>query len=655
MVAFHANGDGKSNRAVTDLRATYNTDMRGTRPNAVNRPLQRFIATIVVAGAVVFAISMVDVTRHPVDGIWLVLAGLTMVTAWATLRLPGVLATFSISDAFTMTGALLYGPAAATAMVMLEGLVISAGIVKDRTWAQKAAFNATAPTLAMWLAAWLFFAVAGFPPMATAVPPLRDLVLPLALFAAAYYALNTGIVATAIALEHRAPMASVWREHFSILWPTYFGGASIAGMVVYLLPALRPNLQTLALVLPLIVILYVSFKAAIERVHERVGHLAEVNRTYLAVIDALAQAIDAKDQITHGHIRRVQQLAVRVAKTLGVTSEREIQALEAGALLHDVGKLAIPEHILNKPAKLTPAEFDRMKRHAEIGAQILSSIDFPYPVVPIVRHHHERWDGEGYPSGLAGEDIPLGARILSVVDCFDALRSDRPYRPRLSDDEIRSILQSRSGSMYDPTVVDRFLATFEEILREEWSMSAVPPQPLEMAHDEVPITRDAAVTATPQVVRFGTLMELGAGLATNHRDLQSRCVLMQSQLSRIMPADTCVIFGYASETDELRPRAVAGAHADHLFTLRILNGERLTGWVAAHREPIVNSDAALDLSDSPVARAEPAFNKCVAVPITRGGELLGGLSIYSVGKSEFTWDDAAVAQAVAEHLTTALG
>jgi putative nucleotidyltransferase with HDIG domain len=628
----------------------------GTRPKGLFT-LRHYLAIISVIGGAVLFVSVVDLARNPVGAMWLVLAGLTVITGWAKLKMPGVTASFSISDTFTMTAALLHGPSAGAVIVALDGLVISAGQVKNREWLRKTLFNATAPALAMWLATALFFAVAGLPPRAEQLPPPRDLVLPLAIFAAAYFALNTGIVALAVAIDQRARLAAVWREHFSVLWPTYFGGASIAGIIVYMAPALRPDLQTmaLALVLPLIVILYVAFKGAIARVHERLTYLAEVNRTYLAVIDALAQAIDAKDQITHGHIRRVQQYAVRLAKTLGVTSEREIQALEAGALLHDVGKLAIPEHILNKPAKLTPAEFDRMKRHAEIGAQILSSIDFPYPVVPIVRHHHERWDGEGYPSGLAGEDIPLGARILSVVDCFDALRSDRPYRPRLSDTEIRSILQSRSGSMYDPTVVDRFLITFEEILREEGSMSAVPPQPLEMAHDEVAIANDATVATARLAVRFETLLELGAGLANNHRDLQSACVLMQSQLSRIMPAATCVIFGYASETDELCPRAVAGAHADHLFTLRILNGERLTGWVAAHREPIVNSDAALDLSDSPVARAEPAFNKCVAVPITRGGELLGGLSIYSVGESEFTWDDAAVAQAVAVQLTTALG
>src|SRR5437588_8570967 len=157
-------------------------------------------------------------------------------------------------------------------------------------------------------------------------------------------------------------------------------------------------------------------------------------------------AVDAKDQITHGHIRRVQIYAVELAKRLGVKDDRQLKAIEAAALLHDMGKLAIPEHILNKPGKLTPAEFEKMKRHADIGADLLSSVKFPYPVVPIVRHHHEHWDGTGYPAGISGTDIPIGARILSVVDCFDALTSDRPYRPRLADTEAFNILRDRRGT-----------------------------------------------------------------------------------------------------------------------------------------------------------------------------------------------------------------
>jgi putative nucleotidyltransferase with HDIG domain len=611
-----------------------------------------YLSVVSIAGGAVLLASVIQLARYPIGAMWLVLAGLTIVTGWAKLRMPGVTASFSISDTFTMTAALLYGPAGGAAIVGLDGLVISAGLEKDRNWARKTLFNATAPPLAMWVAATLFFAVARVPPLAEQVPALGDLVVPLALFAAAYFFLNTLIVAGAVAIDQRAALAAVWREHFSVLWPTYFGGASIAGIVVYMAPVFRPDLHTLALalVLPLILILYVTFKGAIARVHERVDHLAEVNRTHLAVINALAQAIDAKDQVTHGHIRRVQQYAVRLARTLGVTNERDIQAIEAGALLHDVGKLAIPEHILNKPAKLTPAEFERMKEHAEIGAQILSSIDFPYPVVPIVRHHHERWDGAGYPQGLAGENIPMGARILSVVDCYDALRSDRPYRARLSDDEITSILRSRRGSMYDPAVVDHFLHTLNDIVVEDTPTGVVPPQPLELAHDYAAPVEEAPVPAS-MADRFSVLLELGAALAADGRDLQAACARVQTLLSRIMPAATCVVYTHERDTDELRPRAVAGMHDHGLYALRILNGERLSGWVTAHRRPIVNSDAVLDLVDTPVARAWPPFHKCTSVPIVRGGEVLGAFAVYSVGTSEFTPEDGSAVQAVADQIT----
>ncbi|HKP59355.1 MAG TPA: HD-GYP domain-containing protein, partial [Polyangiales bacterium] len=178
-----------------------------------------------------------------------------------------------------------------------------------------------------------------------------------------------------------------------------------------------------------------------------------------------------------GHIRRVQVYTIELAKLLGVKDERQLKAIEAAALLHDMGKLAIPEHILNKPGKLTAAEFEKMKRHAPIGAEILSSIEFPYPVVPIVRHHHENWDGTGYPDRLKGEEIPLGARLLSVVDCFDALTSDRPYRRRMTDEQALAILKDRRGVMYDPAVVDAFVADYRRIMPE----SSAAPHPASRA------------------------------------------------------------------------------------------------------------------------------------------------------------------------------
>ena len=167
--------------------------------------------------------------------------------------------------------------------------------------------------------------------------------------------------------------------------------------------------------------------------------------------------------MTSDHIHRVQAYAMGLARALGVTDEPTLKAIEAAALLHDTGKLAIPEHILNKPGKLTPHEFETMKTHVDIGADILASIDFPYPVVPIVRAHHEHWNGKGYPRGLRGEEIPIGARILSVVDCFDALTSDRPYRPALTDAAALEIIQQGRGTMYDPVVVDTFARVYREI------------------------------------------------------------------------------------------------------------------------------------------------------------------------------------------------
>ena len=157
------------------------------------------------------------------------------------------------------------------------------------------------------------------------------------------------------------------------------------------------------------------------RVEDADKHVEQLNRLYLSTIETLAMAIDAKDQVTHGHIRRVQAHATSLARKSASSDENLLKAIEAAALLHDMGKLAVPEYILNKPGKLTEREFEKMKLHASVGADILSAIDFPYPVVPIVRHHHENLGRHGYPAGIKGDRIPIGARILSVVDCFDAL------------------------------------------------------------------------------------------------------------------------------------------------------------------------------------------------------------------------------------------
>src|SRR6185295_4041426 len=219
------------------------------------------------------------------------------------------------------------------------------------------------------------------------------------------------------------------------------------------------GITTIALPIPLVI--HYTFKTYRDKLSEQENHYEKLTSVYDSILEMLAMAIDAKDDVTHDHIQRVKLFARRMGEAVGL-SELEIEALKAGALLHDIGKIGVPAYILNKPGKLTEHEFEQMKMHTIIGADMLSNVDFRYPVVPIVRHHHERWDGGGYPDGLKGEAIPITARILAVVDCFDAVREDRQYRKAMTRDDAIGLLINGSGTRYDPKVVTTFLQNLPE-------------------------------------------------------------------------------------------------------------------------------------------------------------------------------------------------
>ncbi|MGD9715225.1 MAG: HD-GYP domain-containing protein, partial [Thermomicrobiales bacterium] len=428
---------------------------------ALHKSGRIYVWTVILVGLAVLAKSLHELATTGVGQQWFVLAALTLISGSATVKLPSVPASISISETFVVAAVLLYGPAAGTVIVALDGLIISYWIAKRRREVYRALFNMSAPAVSAWVAAHLFFFLSGIEPLVLA-PASLDRVLPsLVVFAATYFGLNSWLIAFAVSLEERVSPVAVWRGHFAWLSLNYFCGASMAVLLVVYTREI--DLRFIGVIVPLLLVLYFTFKTSMDRVEDANRHVEKVNRLYLSTIETLAMAIDAKDQVTHGHIRRVQRYAVGLARELGVADEALLKAIEAAALLHDMGKLAIPEHILNKPGRLTEAEFERMKAHASVGAEILSAIDFPYPVVPIVRHHHESWNGTGYPDGLSGTDIPIGARILSVVDCFDALTSDRPYRRRLSDSDAIAILMERRGSMYDPLVVDTFQRVHEKL------------------------------------------------------------------------------------------------------------------------------------------------------------------------------------------------
>ncbi len=456
-----------------------------------------YIWGVILTGLAIIIWSLYAVYADGTSARWLVFAALTAISSSAGVGLIAVPASLSVSDTFVFAALLLYGPAAGTLTVAIDGLVASSCMSKATRRPDRMLFNVSAPTIAVWSAAEIFFAIGGFPPTGVGSAPLNSLLAPFALCAVSYFLMNSGLIATAVAFEAGVGPTRIWRRDFAWLSINHFAAASLALLLVASTRYL--NLIQVMLLAPVLMVVYFTLKTTMDRVRDSNDHLIQVNRLYLSTIEALAMAIDAKDQVTHGHIRRVQTYAIGLARKLGVKDEGLIKAIEAAALLHDTGKIAIPEHILNKPGRLTAAEFERMKTHAGIGADILSEVDFPFPVVPIVRHHHENWDGTGYPDGIGGIDIPIGARILSVVDCFDALTSDRPYRRAMSEAEANEILLERRGRMYDPLVVDTFIEVQHEIAPDA-EVAAAPLPVMASRTDDSPPNR---VHEDPQVRRAG--------------------------------------------------------------------------------------------------------------------------------------------------------
>src|SRR5579863_8538529 len=275
--------------------------------------------------------------------------------------------------------------------------------------------------------------------------------LRLVVTATVFFTMNTFPVAGAIALTERRSLRRIWRECYIWSFPYYLLGA----LIVAAASAVNRHFgwQTALLAVPVVYLIYRSYYLYLGRMEDEKKHAEEMAALHLRTIEALALAIEAKDHTTHDHLQRVQVYAIEVGKDLSL-DESQLEALRAAAVLHDIGKLAVPEHIISKPGKLTREEFEKMKIHPIVGAEILERVRFPHPVTPIVRSHHERWDGTGYPDGLRATSIPLGARILAAVDCLDALASDRQYRRALPLDDAMSKVSADSGKAFDPQVIE---------------------------------------------------------------------------------------------------------------------------------------------------------------------------------------------------------
>ncbi len=490
----------------------------------------------------------------------------------------------------------------------------------------------------------------------------------LALLVAAitHFACNTTAMSTIIGLTEDKPVSKVWTSSYLWSFPYYMVGAAIAGLVSFLNRHI--GWQASLLVLPPIYLMYRSYRLYLGKLEAEKQHAEKVSGLHLRTIEALALAIEAKDQTTGEHLQRVRIYAMELARDLGLNDD-ETEALRAASVLHDIGKLAVPEHIISKPGKLTPEEFEKMKIHPIVGAEILEQVDFPYPVVPIVRAHHEKWDGSGYPNGLEGEAIPIGARILAAVDCLDALASDRQYRKALPLHEAMAKVASEAGVSFDPRVVGILQRRYVELekLANEQPFQAPPKLSTDIkverglapdagfAESEKPVCETpargqvngmaAARQEAQTLAEFG--VKLGAALS-----LEDTLSLLAVRVKHLVPHDSMAV--YVVRNEVLAPEFVSGENFRLFSSLSIPIGDGLSGWVAQNAKPIMNGNPSVEPGYLNDPTRFSTLRSALAVPLSGTSSVVAVLAVYRAGADAFSRDDLGVLQEIGAGLGVAV-
>jgi diguanylate cyclase (GGDEF)-like protein/putative nucleotidyltransferase with HDIG domain len=478
----------------------------------------------------------------------------------------------------------------------------------------------------------------------------------LLLAACVYFVANTCPVAVIVCLTEKKPFLKTWRECYFWSFPYYLVGAALAATLAII--SRIAGWEASLLIFPILYWIYRSYRLYLGRLESEKRHVEEMAGLHLRTIEALALAIEAKDFNTYDHLRRVGVYAVEIAKELGV-GELELKALQAAALLHDIGKLAIPEHIISKPGRLTAVEFEKLKIHPVIGAEILHSVEFPYPVVPIVIAHHEKWDGTGYPDGLRGEEIPIGARILSAVDCFDAMTSHRQYRRAMPPEEVMRYIVSESGKSFDPKVVEILARRYQEL---ESKVKATPVSSSRLSK-HIRISRGASPAAGVEAARrtgvpdkpdflssiaaarqeAQDLFELAHELG-NSLSLHETLSVLGLRLKRMCQYDSIAI--YILRDNVLFPEFVNGHDSEVFGPLEIPLGEGLSGWVAQCKRPIVNGNPSVETGYLNDPTKFSVSKSALSVPLEGSNGVVGVLSLYADQRDAFTADHLRILSAV---------
>ncbi|MFN2453943.1 MAG: diguanylate cyclase [Pyrinomonadaceae bacterium] len=578
----------------------------------------------------------------------------------------------SVADAFIFLAVMMYAAAPAGGAGPATVLAALVGFLSSRQSADRRVtiFTTGAAVISTFVAAtlygWFVHVLAGN----AEVVSFDKLILPLCLMALVQYFLSTLATAAFTAFESGQRLTF---SRDSLIWTsmTQIAGAAAAALFYStLLGGGYTFVFVGVLIVGLVHLLYRFNEQHLEEVRraeaEKSRHVQEMADLHMNTIESLAIAIDAKDQTTHGHVRRTQIYATEMGKILGVKGT-ELQALVAGALLHDIGKLAVPEYILNKPGKLTESEFAKMKIHTTVGGDILKRVGFPYPVEDIVRHHHERWDGKGYPSGQKGTGIPLVARIIAVVDFYDATRCDRPYRKGMTREESLDLLTKMANTSFDPKIVETFVKHVEEFdnliassdIQEQvaseddgYGTNARPDAGLASDTLGAP-DEDAGFRSISEAQREVFALHEIAQTIGSSLNMQDTVTLIANKLRAIVPFDTCVIFLVDEKTGKAYPAHVAGEHVEIFGKRRMSIGDGITGWVIANARSMCNTSPELDLVGVPEDIMQSIRGVLVS-PLIREDGSFGAITLYSKSIKSYTTEHVRLLESVAQHASSAL-
>jgi putative nucleotidyltransferase with HDIG domain len=590
---------------------------------------------------------------------WLLLLPVSTLLGTQKVRISGTdgsddAAAITLSFVAVILCLLWLGPLGAAVAAILCGL--SSCLSPPRQTASQTTFNLALAVMEAWVAAVVFPLVNG------GYEHLRFplVILAIACVASAMFLISVSGVSGIVALVSGKSFFELVR---SMAWsaPSYFAGAFLCTLATVLLRPGNdppPLVGVVFLLAPLAYLGRQTFQVHVSRDEERrrrIEQLQESQRQlselYLATIRSLALAIDAKDQYTHQHILRVQRYSLAVANELGVDGD-DLLGLETGALLHDIGKLGVPEYILLKPGKLTPDEFSQIKKHPEIGAAILEPVPFPWPVLPVVRYHHEKWDGSGYPEGLKGEEIPRTARILAVADVYDALTSTRSYRDAWTHEKAVATIREGSGTHFDPVVVTAFLSVIDHVVeamaREGTGPLAAASGAVIAPTSELQVARDIRRAS----VELWALYEVSRTLAGSFGAEATLKLLMQ-KLEEALPGTACLIL-LAEPDDQLVVRAAVGLNHQFFASARATSPQSVSQQTLATGTPFCGEYDFEDLDVSAISGAWTELNSALIVPMIHNEERIGTIHLYHPEPHAFSDEDVRLLQRLADLVALAL-